>query len=98
MEFHVNHPILYWIAGLLVAVVLWQSVYFLIKALRRSKELGMDQTKIRKTIRTAALFTVAPAVAIVIKLPSAFALFEWFPTILRAPALAAPQCCRLHEL
>ena len=66
MEFHVNHPILYLIAGLLVAVVLGQSVYFLMKALRRSKELGMDQAKIRKTIRTAALFTVAPAVAIVI--------------------------------
>ena len=66
MEFHVNHPILYWIAGLLVAVVLGQSVYFLIKALRRSKELGMDQKKIGKTIKTAAIFTIAPAVAIVI--------------------------------
>ncbi len=66
MEFHVNHPVLYIIAGLLVAVVLAQSVYFLMKALRRSKELGMDQTKIKKTIKTAAIFTVAPAVAIVI--------------------------------
>lgn len=66
MEFNVNHPILFVIAGLLVAVVLAQSVYFLVKALKRSKELGMDQTKIKKTIKTAALFTVAPAVAIVI--------------------------------
>jgi hypothetical protein len=66
MEFQVNHPILFILAGLLVAVVLAQSVFFLIKALKRSKQLGMDQTKIKKTIRTAALFTVAPAVAIVI--------------------------------
>ena len=66
MEFYVNHPILFVIAGLLIAVVLGQSVYFLVKALRRSKALGMDQAKIRKTIRTAALFTIAPAVAIVI--------------------------------
>jgi len=66
MEFYVNHPVLFLLAGLLVAVVLGQSVYFLIKALRRSKALGMDQGKIRKTIRTAAIFTVAPAVAIVI--------------------------------
>ena len=66
MEFSVNHPLLYIIAGVLVAVVLGQSVYFLVKALRRSKELGMDQSKIRKTIQTAAIFTVAPAVAIVI--------------------------------
>ncbi len=66
MEFSVNHPILFVLAGLLVAVVLGQSMYFLLKALRRSRELGMDQTKIRKTIRTAAVFTVAPAVSIVI--------------------------------
>ena len=66
VEFQVNHPVLYVIAGFLVAVVLAQSVYFLVKAVKRSKELGMDQTKIKKTIRTAAVFTVAPAVAIVI--------------------------------
>ena len=66
MEFHVNHPVLFVLAGILVAVVLGQSVYFLVKALRRSRQIGMDQTKIRKTIQTAAVFTVAPAVSIVI--------------------------------
>ena len=66
MEFSVNHPILFVMAGFLVAVVLAQSVYFLVKALRRSQELGMDPAKIRKTIKTAALFTIAPAVSIVI--------------------------------
>ena len=66
MEFRVNHPILFVLAGFLVAVVLGQSVYFLMKALRRSRQLGMDQKKIAKTIRTAAVFTVAPAVSIVI--------------------------------
>ena len=66
VEFHVNHPILFVLAGLLVAVVLGQSVFFLIKALKRSRELGMDQSKIRKTIQTAAIFTIAPAVAIVL--------------------------------
>ena len=66
LEFNVNHPILFVLAGLLVAVVLGQSVYFLLKALKRSKQLGMDQKKLHKTIKTAAIFTVAPAVAIVI--------------------------------
>ena len=66
MEFSVNHPILYLMVAILIAVVMGQSVYFLVKALRRSKELGMDQAKIRKTIKTAAIFTVAPAVSIVI--------------------------------
>ena len=66
MEFSVNHPILYILAGLIVAVVLGQSIYFLLKALKRSRQIGMDQVKIRKTIRTAAIFTIAPAVSIVI--------------------------------
>ena len=71
MQFSVNHPLLFLLAGLLVAVVLGQSVFFLVKALRRSRELGMDQSKLRKTIVTAGVFTIAPAVAIVI---SVFAL------------------------
>ena len=66
LQFNVNHPILFVLAGLLVAVVLGQSVYFLLKALKRSRELGMDQKKIKKTMKTAAIFTIAPAVAIVI--------------------------------
>ena len=66
MVFDVNHPLLFLMAGILIAVVLAQSVFFLIKALRRSKELGMDQKKIQKTMISAAIFTVAPAVAIVI--------------------------------
>ena len=66
MAFHVNHPILYGLVALLVAVVMGQSVFFLVKALRRSKQIGMDQAKIRKTMQTAAVFTIAPAVSIVI--------------------------------
>ena len=66
MEFYVNHPVLFLLAGILVLVVLGQSVYFLVKALKRSREIGMDQKKIRKTIQTAAVFTIAPAVSIVI--------------------------------
>ena len=66
MEFRTNHPLLFLLAGVIVAAVLAQSVYFLIKAVRRSKAIGMDQAKIRKPIRPAAIFTVAPAIAIVI--------------------------------
>ena len=66
MQFSVNHSVLYILAGLIVAVVLGQSVYFLLKALKRSREIGMDQKKLRKTIQTAAIFTIAPAVSIVI--------------------------------
>mgnify|MGYP002508830609 CR=1 FL=1 len=53
-------------AAIVIVFVLAQSIFFLVKALRRSKQLGMDQAKIKKTIKTAAIFTIAPAVAIVI--------------------------------
>ena len=66
MEFYVNHPILFVLVGILVLVVLGQSVYFLVKALKHSRQIGMDQKKIQKTIKTAAVFTIAPAVSIVI--------------------------------
>ena len=66
MEFYVNHPVLFLLAGIVVLAVLGQSVYFLWKALKRSREIGMDQKKLMKTIKTAAVFTIAPAVSIVI--------------------------------
>lgn len=66
MEFSVNHPILFVLVGIIIAVVLAQSVYFLIKAYRRAVELGVDKQKLKKTIITASVFTIAPAVSIVI--------------------------------
>ncbi len=66
MEFHVNHPVLFLLVGIIVAAVLAQSCYFLVKAYRRAKQIGMDQKKLNKTILTAAIFTIAPALSIVI--------------------------------
>ena len=66
MQFSVNHPILYVIVGVIIAVVLAQSAYFLWKSVRRAKEIGMDKALIKKTVISAAIFTVAPAVSIVI--------------------------------
>lgn len=66
MEFKVNHPILFVLVGIVVAAVLGQSIFFLIKSIRRAKATNMDMTKIKKTIITAAIFTIAPAIAIVI--------------------------------
>lgn len=66
MEFSVNHPIIFVIVGIIIAVVLAQSVYFLIKSVRRANQIGMDKKVIKKTIISAAVFTVAPAVSIVI--------------------------------
>ena len=66
MEFSVNSPVLFSLAGLIVAIVMAQSVYFLIKAWRHGLAIGMDAKKLRKIAATASVFTIAPAVAIVI--------------------------------
>jgi len=66
MEFSVNSPALFLLAGICVGVVLIQSVYFLVKAWRHGLAIGMDARKLKKIAITAAVFTIAPAVSIVI--------------------------------
>ena len=66
MNFSVNSPVLFVIAGAIIAAVLAQSVYFLIKAWKRGLAIGMEKAKLKRIARTAAVFTIAPAVAIVI--------------------------------
>ena len=65
MTFNVNHPLLFVIVGAIIAVVLAQSVYFLVRALKRARELGLG-AHIKKTVISAAIFTIAPAVAVLI--------------------------------
>ena len=66
MEFNVNSPILYVIVGAIIALVMAQSVYFLVKAVKRAKELGIAKSTVKKTISSAAIFTIAPAVAVLV--------------------------------
>ena len=66
MTFFVNHPILFLLAGIIILAVLAQSVFFLVRALRRGRQIGMDMQKLKRTMLTAGVFTIAPAVAIVI--------------------------------
>ena len=70
MQFNVNHPVLFLLAGIIVLVVLAQSVFFLIKAWRRGKEIGMPMDKLRRIAIGTAIFTIAPALAIVISVIS----------------------------
>lgn len=66
MPFSVNHPVLFVIVGLVVAVVLAQSVYFLVKAVRRAKQLGISSATIKSTVSSSAVFTIAPAIAVLV--------------------------------
>ena len=64
MEFRVNHPIIFVIVGAIIALVLAQSVFFLVRAIKRAKALGISKQVIRKTVSSAAVFTIAPAIAV----------------------------------
>ncbi|MBQ1195479.1 MAG: DUF5058 family protein [Clostridia bacterium] len=65
MTFNVNHPLLFVIVGAIIAIVLAQSAFFLTRAIKRAKELGLGE-HIKKTVISAAIFTIAPAVAVLI--------------------------------
>ena len=66
MEFSVNHPITFAMVAVVIAVVLAQSFYFLVRAYRRALVIGMEKKKLKKVIISAALFTIAPAVSILV--------------------------------
>ena len=42
MEFNVNHPILFVLAGAVILYVIGLSVFFMRKAWRRARELKLD--------------------------------------------------------
>ena len=64
--FNPNDGFMYGLVAVVVAIVIAQSLFFLFKALRRARELNIDKKVIRNTMMTAGVFTIAPAVAILL--------------------------------
>ena len=64
MQFSLNSPILFLIVGAILLLVTAQSVFFLLRAWKAGKELGMSTSTLRKTVLSSAIFTIAPAVSI----------------------------------
>ena len=66
MSFSVNDPFLYWLSAAVILVVLAQSVFFLVKAVKRARQLNLVKGTIGRTIASSAVFSIAPAVSILI--------------------------------
>lgn len=66
MEFSPNSTFMYIVAIGVILFVLAQSAFFLVRACRRGKQLGISAGKIKKTILSTAVFTIAPAISILI--------------------------------
>ncbi len=63
--FNPNDGFMYAIVAVVVAFVIIESIFFLVRAVKRAKELGMGK-KIKSIILSSAIFTVAPAFAILL--------------------------------
>ncbi len=66
MNFNPSSTFLFLLAGMIILFVICQSVFFLVRAYRRGKSLGMDMGKIKKTMISTAIFTFAPALSILL--------------------------------
>ena len=66
MQFNTNHPFLYILSICVIIFVLAQSIFFLVRAYRRGKQLGIQTAVLNKTIASTAVFTIAPAISILV--------------------------------
>ncbi len=66
MGFNANGGFMYVVVAIVIAFVLLQSVVFLAKAWKRGKQLGMDKQVLKKAVGSSAIFSIAPAVAILL--------------------------------
>ena len=66
MEFSTNSTFLYIVALGVILFVLAQSVFFLVRAYRRGKQLGISTATLKKTIVSTSVFTIAPAISFLV--------------------------------
>lgn len=57
-------PLMYALAGFIVVFVIAQSVFFIVKSWKRAKEIGVETEKLKQTVISSVLFTIAPAISI----------------------------------
>ncbi len=63
-EFNNGAPELYLIAGAVILFVLGQSLFFLIKAWKHGKEIGIDKKKLKNAVTSSALYSLPSALSV----------------------------------
>ena len=66
MDFNPNSGFLYMIAICVIVFVIAQSIFFLVRAYKRGIVIGMGKKKLNKIIISTAIFTIAPAISILL--------------------------------
>lgn len=65
-EFNTNSIFLFVIAGIIVSFVVIQSLFFFFKAWKRAIELGITTDILKRVVKSSAVFTIAPAISIIL--------------------------------
>ena len=61
-----NSPFLYMVCGLIILFISAVSLFFLLRAYRAGKAIGMDPVKMKRAITSSATFTLLPSVGILL--------------------------------
>ncbi len=61
-----NSPFLYIVCGAIILFIAAVSLFFLIRAYRAGKAMGIDTTKMKRVIAASATFTLLPSVGILL--------------------------------
>lgn len=64
--FDLNSTFLYIISGIFIVFVVVQALFFLYRAYKQALLLGIDKKVIYNTIKSSAMFTIAPAISILL--------------------------------
>lgn len=63
-EFSLRDPMVFILYGIVLAFVVALSLYYMISAFKRAKQLGIESSKIKKVITTSATFSILPGLGI----------------------------------
>ena len=62
--FNPDSWVMYLMYALIVVFISAEAIFYLVKSVKKAKQIGMDMTKIQKVIKTSASFSVLPAIGI----------------------------------
>ena len=64
--FDPNGPLMYGMTAVVILFVIAMSIRFIVMAWKRAKKIGMDPKVLRRVVISSAIFTIAPAVSILL--------------------------------
>ncbi len=77
-EFNPNSSMLYILVAVVIVFVIAQSLFFIVRAVKRGKQLGIKTSTIKGAVASSAVFSIAPAISILIGIIS-LSQFLGFP-------------------